>query len=146
MLNLAKAVIYAEDRTVPATESARRNLSKVSDSAELLNSTLRKLGGLLTFSAFAAMVKGAIDAADELGKMSQKTGIATEELSKLKYAAGLSDVSTEALAKGLKGLSQRMTEAVDGTSKAGQIMKALGVDINAGASPALDRIADVFGR
>jgi len=47
-------------------------------------------------AALVAMTKAAIDNGDALNKMSQKTGLAVEDLSKLQYAADLSGVSNEA--------------------------------------------------
>jgi len=91
-----------------------------------------------------AFVKNIIDAHDEVNKLSQKLGISAGELSTFKYAAELSDVSMQSLGAGIKGLSQRMIEAQDATSKAGKLMKSLGVDITGGTLPALTKIADTF--
>lgn len=129
-----------------AAQSTTTAFDSMASSVGSFKSALGGLGAAFAVRGVVDSLRSSIDAADELGKLSQKTGIAVDELSKLKYAASLSDVSTEALAKGMKGLSQRMTEAADASSKAGQVMKALGVDINAGAAPALDRIADTFAK
>ena len=61
-------------------------------------------GGALSVAAvvggLVSITKAAIDQGDAFNKMSQKTGIAVEDLGKLQYAADLSGVSAEALQKG----------------------------------------------
>lgn len=79
--------------------------------------------------AIAALVKNSIDSADELSKLSQKIGVATDELSKLNYAAKLADVDTAALQAGLVKLSKAAVEAADGTGATAEAFKALGVDV-----------------
>ncbi|MBK8916355.1 MAG: hypothetical protein IPM64_17460 [Phycisphaerales bacterium] len=109
-----------------------------------MRTALGALGFGLSAAGIIAWGKSIIDAADELSKLSQRTGLAVRDLSELQYAGRLADVSTESLAKGVKGLSQKMLEANESTSKAGKIMAALGVDIRGGAMPAIEKIADAF--
>src|SRR5688572_13251607 len=62
-------------------------------------------------TAIAVGVKRTIDEADNLGKMAQKIGVPVAELSKLKHAADLSDVSMQTLSTSLGKLSKNMVEA-----------------------------------
>ena len=80
-------------------------------------------------AAVVAMTKSVADQGDALNKMSQKTGLAVEDLSKLQYAAGLSGVETEALQKGLVSLSAATVEAAEGTGIAGEAITKLGVKV-----------------
>jgi hypothetical protein len=105
---------------------------------------LAGLGAGLTGAALISFVRNAVDAADHLGKFSQQTGIAVAELSRLQYAAELSDVDMGSLAKGMKSLSGWMVEAGNSTSKAGSLLAAMGVDITKGPKVALEQIASVF--
>jgi hypothetical protein len=71
------------------------------------------IGGLtagLTAGAFALFVKGTANAADELGKLSQKVGVSVESLSALKYAGKLADVSMDSLSTGVKQLNKSIDE------------------------------------
>jgi hypothetical protein len=86
----------------------------------------------------------AIDTADEIGKLSQKTGIAVGELSKLRYAAELSGVGTAELAKAVKTLSGQMVEAGDTSSKASRVFQAMGIDTKGGPTVVLEKLATVF--
>ncbi|WBL75594.1 hypothetical protein I3J27_21415 [Bradyrhizobium xenonodulans] len=101
--------------------------------------------------AVTSQVHSAIEAADQLNKMSQSTGLSTEELSKLKYAADLSDVSTEALGKSMGKLSKAMASAAsEGAGPAASAFSAMGVSVknNDGtlrnSSDVLKDVADKF--
>lgn len=81
-------------------------------------------------SAIGFAIKGAIDNADKMSKMSQSFGVPIEELSRLKYAADLSDVSLEALGKNVGKLSRNMVEVAGGSiGPAKQAFDALGVSV-----------------
>ena len=82
--------------------------------------------GLGAFT-FANKIKDTIDMADSFNKLSQKTGVAVAELSKLNYAAGLSDVSTESLQKGLRKLNLSISEAAAGSQEKIAVFNALSV-------------------
>lgn len=101
------------------------NLSGLSLGGEL---GLGALGGVAAaLGGVALAVKNTADQADALGKLAQKTGSTTEELSKLQYAASLSDVTNEKLSSGLRVLSKNMTETAAGTGEAKAAFEALGL-------------------
>lgn len=135
---------------IRAIDQASQVFRQVQGSAEKLHASYTKLAGMATaafaFAGLVALVKNAIDAADEINKLSQKTGIAVGELSKLKYVADLSGVSTEALGKGIKKLSENMVLASDASSKSARVFKALGVDLKGGPTAVLEQLADVFSQ
>lgn len=91
------------------------------------------LGGVLAGGAavtgLLAITRSAIDTGDAFYKMSQKTGVSVEELSKLNYAAGLSGVTNEALQKSLTALSVSLVEAKDASSPAAKSFEALGISV-----------------
>lgn len=90
-------------------------------------------GGLLAGGAavtgLVAITKSAIDTGDAMNKMSQKTGVSVEELSKLHYMAGLSSVSSETLQKSLTSLAVTLVEAKDATSPAAKEFEKLGISV-----------------
>jgi len=98
----------------------------------------------LSVGAFALAAKGVADYADNLGKMSQRVGVAVEDLSKLQFAASLSDVSNEQLGTGLKRLSKLMAEASGGMEKQQLILKELGVTETKNVNIAFQQLADRF--
>jgi hypothetical protein len=146
----AQLLITAVDQTRSAFDSIRGNLSKLGDESNRVKGLLAGLGVSLSVAGFATMIKSAIDAADHLNKLSQKIGISVEALSTLRFAAQLSDVSLETLQKGIKGLSQNITEANTGVGDGAQVFEALGVSVkNADGSmksteAVLLQVADVF--
>ena len=96
----------------------------------------------------AAGIKRAIDAADAIDNMSQRTGISVEALSRLEVAAKLSDTSIESLQKAIVKLSQAQLEAQKGTADQVALFEAFGLgieDLNS-MSPdmVLKKVADGF--
>lgn len=93
-----------------------------------LKTFAKAAAGALSLGAIGMAIKSNIDHMDELGKAAQKIGIPVEELSKLEYAARLSDVSLEDLTGTLAKFSKNVSEiAGGGQNDAGQAFKALGV-------------------
>jgi hypothetical protein len=97
-----------------------------------------------------AAVKGTIDAADEMSKAASKFGVPIEELSRLKYAADLSDVSLATLGTSLGALSRNMVKAAEGTGPMAEAFANAGVAVkNADGSlrattAVLSDISDAF--
>lgn len=136
---------------ITAVDDATKTLNSIRGATKDLTGDFGKLGGALSalgvsgaLAGLAATVKGAIDAAASMQDLSQKTGIATKELTALDYAMRREGVSTEAFAKGVKELSKNLVEAGDASSKAGKLFTILGVDLNSGPRDALLKIADTF--
>lgn len=99
-----------------------------------INASMKELaafGALATAAAaaVAAGLKHAAEEADALGKSAQKVGMATDELSKLKYAAEQSGVSFEGLNTALVRLSKSMSDAAKGTGEAKPAFDALGLSV-----------------
>lgn len=125
----AQLLITAVDQTRTAFDSIRGNLGRLGDESNRVKGLLAGLGVSLSVAGFATMIKSAIDAADQINKLSQKIGISVEALSTLRFAAQLSDVGLETLQKGIKGLSQIITEANTGIGEGAQVFAALGVSV-----------------
>lgn len=110
------------------------------------------IGAALAAGAGAAAIalKSTIDRMDEMSKSAQKVGLPTEEFSKLSYAAGLADVSTESLVGALGKLTKSQAAALNSTSEQAKVFNALGISIkNAdgslrGSSDVLADFADRF--
>lgn len=92
----------------------------------------------------------AIDRFDEMGKAAQKVGLSVEALSRLEYAARLSDVSLETLSTGLTRLSNNMAQIAQGTGQtAAYAFAAIGVSATEASGKlrsANDVLADVADR
>jgi hypothetical protein len=119
-------------------------MAEMNRAVGIFKDTIAALGVGLSIGGFVAWARHAIDTADEIGKLSQKTGIAVGELSKLRYAAELSGVGTAELAKAVKTLSGQMVEAGDTSSKASRVFQAMGIDTKGGPTVVLEKLATVF--
>lgn len=97
-------------------------------------------------------VKQAADLADQLSKLSQRTGVAIESLSALNYAAGLNDATFDDMGEALKGLSNKMFEAASKGGEAAEAFDALGIRVTdsagklRGVDAVLLDIADAFSK
>jgi len=116
--------------TAAFTQGAKDAQSTLDGLGKAFKTALAGLGVGLSLGAFVSSIKHAIDAADELGKASQKFGVPVEQLSALKFAADLADVSFESLGKGLGKLSKAMLDsAANPAGEAAKNFKALGISV-----------------
>ncbi len=79
--------------------------------------------------AFVGLIKSAVDAQDQIYKLSQRIGVGVEALSALKFAGELSDVSIEALGTSLAKFNKALAETKEGTGEAGVAFRALGISV-----------------
>ena len=124
-----------------AAQIAERSMLQVQRAAQAAGSVLTGLLGVAGVASFAGVIKSAINASDELNKLSQKIGISVESLSELKFAAELADVNVDSLGKGVKFFNQALVEAADPTSQMARVFKTLGVDIRSGPDAAFRQFA-----
>lgn len=90
-----------------------------------------KIAAAAAVAAFAGISIGvgrAINGMDQLAKSAQKVGVGTEALSKLAYAAQLSDVSFEQLEGALAKLAKTQDMAAQGSKEQIEVFRALGVE------------------
>lgn len=151
--NRAEIVIAATDRTAAAFASARKNVASLTTSVAGLSGAFGPLGAAAaTVSTLlgAVSLKGVLDTADTLGKLSQRSGIAVENLSALRYAGELADVSIEELGDSLKKLNVNIAAAARGSKEQAAAFKAIGVEVKnvdgtvRSADDVLGDIADRF--
>jgi phage-related protein len=73
--------------------------------------------------------KDAIDAADAMSKLSQRTGVAAPELDRFRKVAELSDTSIESLSKAFPALAKNISDAATGTGPAVDAFTQLGITL-----------------
>ncbi|MDP2432009.1 MAG: hypothetical protein Q8O33_08260 [Pseudomonadota bacterium] len=123
----AQILIAAVDQTKQSFASVKSGLEGISTAARSVNGMLAALGAALSVAGLVAAGKAALDTADELSKLSQKTGISVESLSLLKPIAEQSGVSLEGLAKGMQKLATSMYDAARGMKDPEEAFTRLGV-------------------
>jgi hypothetical protein len=111
--------------------------------------SLAKLGAAIT-APFAGALGTFTSLVSEMAGLSQRTGIAVEEVSSLAYAAQRSGVSVESLAAGIKHMERTLFEASQGSASARKSLALLGLPIKElkGLAPdqALLRMSDAFAQ
>jgi len=144
--NILQIIIEAEDR-------ATKELTKISEAGRKLSNDYKALG--ITFAALGAAITGAMaamtvkwaNAGDEIYELAQKTGLSTEALSELKYAANLSGSSIGSLETSIRRMQVVISGAKDATSAAAKALRELGLAYEdlAGLSPEqqFERIAQI---
>lgn len=78
---------------------------KTQQSFGLAKTAIKGFVGAFAVSELTGFVKSGIDTADMLSKLSQRTGVAVEDLAGLKLAADLSDTSIEGVGRAINRLS-----------------------------------------
>jgi len=112
-----------------AAHIAEKNSKRMESAFAGAKAAFVGLGAALGTGALLAGIKNIINEADDLAKASRKFGVAVEDLSALKYAGALSDVSLEAIGNGLKKLSVNMLDTAAGTGEAKDAFEALGISV-----------------
>lgn len=87
---------------------------------------LKKLGSVVTDS-----IKGAASYGDEVLTLATQTGLATDTIQEMMYAAELMDVDFSTVQKSLFKLTRGMADSKDGTGGLSEAFKTLGIDLNA---------------
>lgn len=122
------------------TDDAAKSLDKGAESSKRMGDNLKAnllseaiIGGVKALGDGLKKLGGAIldaaNAADELNTLAVKTGISTEELQKLQYAAGTVDVSVETVAGSIGKLTKTMSSAASGSGAAADAFAKLGVAV-----------------
>jgi hypothetical protein len=104
----------------------------------------------VSVAAFTSMVKGAIDAADNLNDLSKRTGIAVSDLGGLGFAATQAGGNLESIAIAAGKLNKSISEAAGGNEKTAEAFDVLGISVLDAfgnlkkADKAIAEIADQF--
>lgn len=149
----AELILSGVDATKAAFDSVNRSLttlgSNVSSFAGKFSGITAGVAAITT--GFAALENiQAIKLLDQLDDFSEKTGIAVEKLSELRYAGEVTGTPFEALTGGFSRLSKQMADAAGGGKESTATFKALGVEVTnvdgtlRGADEVLGDIADRF--
>lgn len=160
MANTVKITLEAEDKASPALEKMKSTMKGADESVQKMAGSLRLIKwdaivnlsrqAIQTATAIYNMARSTASAANEIARAAEITGITTEEIQKLQYAAKMCDVSNQELAMGLKFLARNMGDATKATGEARYYFEALGITMEDLQSksplPVLLKIADAFAK
>lgn len=137
-----KKAKQAADEFDAGTEKMKASLdavgNKASQVAEKTKALSAAAAGVLV--SLGAMAYKSAQAADDLNALSKQTGISTEDLQKMNYAADLVDVSVESISGSMSKLRKAMSSSSAGTEEA---FKRIGVSVRS-ADGALRDSSEVF--
>ena len=106
------------------------------------------IAGGAAATGLSVLVKRQFQIIDGLAKMSDKIGIATEELAGLRHAGELSGVAVNTVDMALQRMTRRVSEAADGTGEAVKAIRELGLNAaeleRDGPAEAMRKIADAM--
>ena len=143
---LIKALLDVDDKASPKLKAVQKELDNTTKSIGGMIKVGAVALGALALGGLVTSIKVAKDYADEIGKVAQKTGVATEAISGLKYAAELSDVSLEQLTTGLQMFSSYIGKVTEGNKDAVDTFNRLGIsvtDVNGELKPTEQLFSDV---
>lgn len=136
MANVGELVIQLSANVARLQKDMAKSTRLVEGAGKKMQSTISSvktafaaLGVGVSAAAFGSFVKNTADAADQLGKLSQKVGVSVEQLSALQYAGKLSDVSMDQLGTGLRMLSKNLYDTQAGTGEAKDAFAAMGISV-----------------
>lgn len=135
MADLAKLVVKLEAQTTEFQnrlasaermfKKTNKNLSVIASNAAIeLAAKFAQAAG-----AFIRVGKAAIDAADDMNDMAKRTGLSTETLSRLDYAAQQSGTSFETLSKSLGKFAKVQADAALGGKASAEAFERVGIAI-----------------
>ncbi|MGH8703136.1 MAG: hypothetical protein ACREVR_18440, partial [Burkholderiales bacterium] len=104
-----------------------RTRSAVTGISDSLAQTRRQFVQLFAVFQGGRAASALIDLGEQLGKLSEQTGLSIERLNALRFAADQTDIDFNALAKAFAKLSVASIEGADRTGKAGKILAGLGI-------------------
>lgn len=122
--NIAK--FQADMRT--AGSATQQAMAQMKEDAVMVGMAMGAAGAAAA-TGLALLVQNAIQAADNLRDMSQKTGIAVETLNGLGFAANQAGGSLDSMVGAAGKLNKSIAEAAKGTPEQANAFKALGISV-----------------
>lgn len=110
------------------TKKAERRLKEMEQTAKKVGAAVGA-AAVAVGSATAVMIRNAISSMDQLNKMAQQIGVATEELTSLRYAAEqMANVTAGQFDMALRRMNRRISEAAAGGGPAADALKRMGLE------------------
>ncbi|HZL20542.1 MAG TPA: hypothetical protein VFG23_22615 [Polyangia bacterium] len=126
-----RALEMVREQMAMTAGEAKHSGGEIEGAMERVKRSLEYVGAYMAFREVLGAIKetigGTIELGVEIGHLSKQTGISTENLSVLKYAADTTGVSFELLQKGFKKLSTELAEYNGGSKEAKKAFDELGI-------------------
>lgn len=112
-IEMAANIIRLQQDMDKAKNTVENTMAKISKAAGVAGVALGALGVTVGVGAFANWIRGAIDAADETGKLAQKIGLAVPQVAGLQLAFRQSGIDAGALQSSMSKLSVAIANGND---------------------------------
>lgn len=126
-----KKIAAETEKAAKATEGIGDGAKKAGDSMLSLGGIAKAAGGVLAgafaVDAIVSMAKEVIDLGGDIADLSARTGIGTDAIQELKYAAEQTGASLDTVTGAIEQMGNRLTEGGGGTLQA---VKALGLSFD----------------
>ncbi len=129
MDHAARVVLTASDQTRAAFTSMTSSLASAGTALTGFLGQAQGFASQLVTGKLLEWGKASVEAADNVHKLSQRTGVAVETLSGYQYAAKIAGVSGDDLEKGFKKLNGEIENAARGNVQASAEFAALGISV-----------------
>lgn len=93
-----------------ALSGVNKSLGEMGKASDMARNALAAIGVGVSVAGFTSWIKGAIDAADAMGDISERTGLAIEEISGLQLAFKMGGVNAEELSGTMAKLSRSVVD------------------------------------
>lgn len=136
-----------------AVDQLKTSMDRMKDSVDgvanrfgVLKGAVAALAGTAVVTGFVGMMKSMIDTADHLNDLSQRTGIAVEDLDALGFAAEQNGSNLDQVSGALGKLAKNMAEAAGGSEEAIATFRQFGIsqqDLKNGSITTTDAMAKI---
>jgi TP901 family phage tail tape measure protein len=126
---VVEIIVQGRNTAGPALQQAGRQVVSLAQEVLSLRTVLSGVLPALSVGAVGAFIKSQIDAADAVRDFAQRTNMAVEEVSLLKYVGEQTGTSMQALATSTKILTTQAYDAAKGSDEASKKFERLGIKV-----------------
>lgn len=127
-----KIVLKGEDQYSKTFRNAEKGLTGVEKTANRAGEALKRMFAPLAAGAILYKLQqfagSALEAGDQIAKMSTRLGASTEALSEYRLVASKASIDFSTLTMGWQRMTRRISEAAQGTGEAKDALRELGLD------------------
>lgn len=139
MANVIETVIKLRDDASKGLKDFNSNVGGVKTGLQDLALRAGVAGAAIT-GAMTLMVRSSMQYGEQINKMAERSGVASEAMSKLGFVADIQESSIQELGMAFKFLDKATADAMKGTGDAAKAYKQMGIDVrdSSGAIKASD--------
>ena len=140
--NILEILINSKDNTSETVKNVQRNIEQLANKLQQIGKQWTTIGGA-GVAAMTGMVRSTVMYAETVDKLNKTTGLSTDFIQEMIYAAEQEHGSIEGLTTGFKMLSRNMYDASKGTGEAKDVFEMMGISVT-NADGTLRNLGDVM--